>query len=277
MALTLNGYDVKEKSVADDIENADLGNVWSNQILTRHWQLISVPGHNRGASAYQSFEAEDNYELKVSQIAMSHLGGDTGDLEVVLYEADMNHRPKGNELMKVTIPFGTPDLFKEFREIDWETGINPDYQVHVGTLYVIEIRRAEGEIDTSPARGEYVGLTGNTYADGRTKAQTDYWGYDTIYTGWTDYPNNDVIFRNFGTTVVIFGPNNPSPLQIFPLTRPGAYDPDLIWVPGEWTDPNTYVSPEWGGPSRYFATGGGKWGQQLVAVGNGKVYYTELD
>ena len=67
------------------------------------------------------------------------------------------------------------------------------------------------------------------------------------------------------------------PLPSFPSGRPIAYDPDLIWVPGEWTDPSTYVSPEWGEPSRYFATGGGKWGQQLVVVGNGKVYYTELD
>lgn len=69
----------------------------------------------------------------------------------------------------------------------------------------------------------------------------------------------------------------PDPMPSFPDARPASYDPDLIWVPGEWTDPDTYVPPEWGEPSRYFATGGGQWGQQLVVVGNGKVYYSELN
>ncbi len=69
----------------------------------------------------------------------------------------------------------------------------------------------------------------------------------------------------------------PDEMPSFPDERPDAYDPDLIWVPGEWTDPDTYVPPEWGEPSRYFATGGGQWGQQLVVVGNGKVYYSELN
>ena len=72
----------------------------------------------------------------------------------------------------------------------------------------------------------------------------------------------------------------------FPPSRPVYYDPDDYWIPGKW-DGDTYTPPEWkdtpydwgGGstPLRYFATGGGRWGIQLVAVGHGLVYYEELD
>ncbi|MHC4625066.1 MAG: hypothetical protein ACYS4W_14325 [Planctomycetota bacterium] len=60
-------------------------------------------------------------------------------------------------------------------------------------------------------------------------------------------------------------------LIAFPPSRPDGYDPDLIWTPGEWTDPSTYVDPGWG--TTYVATGGGRWGQNLVAAGNNLIYY----
>ena len=76
-------------------------------------------------------------------------------------------------------------------------------------------------------------------------------------------------------------PRNPArpdaDLPDFPADRPDDYAPDDFWIPGEW-DGDTYTPPEWAGPTpgRYFATGGGRWGQQLVAVGHGLIYYEEL-
>jgi len=64
-------------------------------------------------------------------------------------------------------------------------------------------------------------------------------------------------------------------ITVFPPTRPEGYDPDLPWLPGDWTD-DVYTPPEWGDISDYVATGGGRWGQHLVAVGKSKVYYESL-
>ena len=57
----------------------------------------------------------------------------------------------------------------------------------------------------------------------------------------------------------------PDDLATFPIARPADYDPNLYWQPVTW---------EWGEVP--VATGGGRWGQQLVAMGNGKVYYEAL-
>lgn len=69
----------------------------------------------------------------------------------------------------------------------------------------------------------------------------------------------------------------PDDLPDFPADRPDGYTPDDFWIPGKW-DGDTYTPPEWGPPTngRYFATGGGRWGLQLVAVGHGLIYYEEL-
>jgi hypothetical protein len=67
-------------------------------------------------------------------------------------------------------------------------------------------------------------------------------------------------------------------LPAYPPDRPDDYAPDSFWIPDEW-DGDTYTPPEWSSdpiPGRYFATGGGRWGQQLVVAGNNLVYYSEL-
>lgn len=66
-------------------------------------------------------------------------------------------------------------------------------------------------------------------------------------------------------------PEPPDDLITFPPSRPDDYNPDLYWPPGEWTDPDTYVPGDW--RSDYVATGGGRWGQNLVVCGNKKIYY----
>lgn len=93
--------------------------------------------------------------------------------------------------------------------------------------------------------------------------------------GWLLGPMSGMIkFFLYGTWFPVPEPPDPSipdDLTPFPPDRPDAYDPDLIWQPGEWTDPDTYVPGDWG--SGYVATGGGRWGQNLVVAGNQKIYY----
>ena len=84
----------------------------------------------------------------------------------------------------------------------------------------------------------------------------------------------DSMFEAWGIPVNALGwPYLPD----LPADRPDAYDPDQFWLPGEWVG-DVYTDPKWGEPgdSKYFATGGGRWGQQLVAVGHSAVYFEEL-
>lgn len=97
-------------------------------------------------------------------------------------------------------------------------------------------------------------------------------------TDWFPNSTAGLLFQLYGTLVVPRDPDRPdADLPSFPPARPDIYTPDDFWIPGDW-DGDTYTPPEWAGPTpgRYFATGGGRWGQQLVAVGHGKVYYEEL-
>ena len=66
------------------------------------------------------------------------------------------------------------------------------------------------------------------------------------------------------------GPGGPAPAPIealptFPAVRPVDYDPNLFWQPGEF---------DWG--LDFVATGVGRWNQQLIAMGHGKLFYEAL-
>ena len=64
------------------------------------------------------------------------------------------------------------------------------------------------------------------------------------------------------------------PLTTFPTARPGGYEPDLTWQPGYWTG-NVYTPPEFA--IDFQESGGGRWGQQLVVVGNDRIYYEQRE
>ena len=67
-----------------------------------------------------------------------------------------------------------------------------------------------------------------------------------------------------------------SPPELIVPARPDDYDEDLIWVPGEW-DGDDYTPPAWDDiPGNYAAAGGGRYNQNLVAVGHNLVYYEEF-
>jgi hypothetical protein len=99
---------------------------------------------------------------------------------------------------------------------------------------------------------------------------------------FTEYRVDDlVLFDRILTTdeideirAFIFVPDTaPSGLTPFPSARPDDYNPDFFWQPDNWTG-DTYVPSDWG--PGYVATGGGRWGQQLVVVGKDLVYYEAL-
>ena len=93
-----------------------------------------------------------------------------------------------------------------------------------------------------------------------------YWRVDA-YSEW-GYATGDV--WSFAIAAIDYVP----PIPPFPSSRPDDYNPDLPWLPGEWN--GTYTPPEWGEPTDYVATGGGRWGRQLVVVGKSLVYYESL-
>jgi hypothetical protein len=96
--------------------------------------------------------------------------------------------------------------------------------------------------------------------------------------GGTPYGGSNLLFELTGTEIIPRDPERPDADTItFPSTRPDAYNPDQIWDPGQWVG-DVYTDPEWAAPGagRYFATGGGRWNQQLVVCGNGQVYYEAL-
>jgi len=70
-------------------------------------------------------------------------------------------------------------------------------------------------------------------------------------------------------------PGQADNLPEFPASRPDDYEPDSIWTPSD----EPYTQPDWQDPgfSNYQAAGGGRWGQQLVVAGNGRVYYEERE
>jgi len=67
------------------------------------------------------------------------------------------------------------------------------------------------------------------------------------------------------------------PPDLITETRPVDYDPDLVWVPGEW-DGDEYTPPHWDEiPGNYVAAGGGRFNQNLVVAGNNKIYYEDYE
>jgi hypothetical protein len=64
------------------------------------------------------------------------------------------------------------------------------------------------------------------------------------------------------------------PLPTFPASRPGAYDPDEIWQPGEWSG-GVWTTGQFA--IDYQSASGGRWQQQLVVAGNDRIYYEPRD
>jgi hypothetical protein len=109
---------------------------------------------------------------------------------------------------------------------------------------------------------------------------TDYypgacWLHVRDSTGWTELDNgvnfSDRAFQVYGVDIGVVLP--PGPAVGFPTSRPSGYNPNFHWQPGVWAG-GVYTGSFW--DTSYVATGGGRWGQQLVVAGNKQIWYEEL-
>jgi hypothetical protein len=143
-------------------------------------------------------------------------------------------------------------------------------RVHDSTT-TLESDKTSSSMPTSllsvPAGGFFVRNLGTPGGGNDIGAFTQFW-YDDL-----------VVFRRILDPTEIddiwtgdFGPEPPGDLDPFPPDRPSGYDPDPRWQPGEWN--GGFTPPRWDTP--YVATGGGRWGRQLIGIGRDQIYYEEL-
>jgi len=220
------------------------------------------------------------YGFTVSSILLrlAKYGAPKGVFTVSLYETVLSgryHVPTGSPLATASILH--PDVTAYPYSIPW----NP-----VGALYPFIFSTPPIILPTvtyvimfssSPCSSSaFVGLGASTLGiegNGASAGQIYYSGVT-----WQSWPTSSTVFQLYGEVIIPRNPARPdADLPDFPADRPDDYAPDDFWIPGEWND-DVYTPPNWGPPTneRYFATGGGRWGQQLVAVGHGLVYYEEL-
>lgn len=251
-----------------------------------------------------TFVAQSTYTFARMALRMGRRGpGGLGPLTAELYLADENDLPMGSILATASITEPSQTYpYAYWKEFNWNTPVQvtsgtkyavfvyryndiapastyPNYSfVHYDLLYTLDpnfaIRRGSGYTDNGPPPVPPV----NWYDNVSVTYFRNYALPPDTFSGSCSAVSScqGVITRRIRITV----------LSDFPPGRPVGYNPDDFWIPGKW-DGDIYTPPEWkdtpyewgGGstPLRYFATGGGRWGIQLVAVGHGLVYYEELD
>jgi len=275
----LNQLVVKECFPGSDLDY-DPANVSPSNWISIGDMAIHTNSTSNDVRLSQSFTAIENYELKVSQLRLFRTGVDDPNYQVILYAADANGYPTGAALMKKTLSGG--NSLEEWRDIIWTTAVGAGYELQKGNVYCIVLKYETIPLEWTHYRQYW--KYGSGYSGGSMSAYLlsdlpdSGWGKTYPFGGiWggTHLTGSDFIFRNFGDPEIVVS-YNPDDLITFPPTRPDAYDPDLSWLPGDWTD-DVYTSPKWGTSSDYVATGGGRWGQNLVVAGNKKIYYEAFE
>ena len=109
---------------------------------------------------------------------------------------------------------------------------------------------------------------------------TTYYGlqaYNYLYTDaigtWSLDTGKNTWLSIYGTVSVSIPPGTPDDITPFPPDCCSSTENDLFWQPGVWSG-DVYTDPYWG--SGYVATGGGRWGRQLVVAGDNSVWYEAL-
>ena len=92
------------------------------------------------------------------------------------------------------------------------------------------------------------------------------------YNQWLDYANGDLYIASDEWSFTI-DPSYVPPITPFPPDCCSNTENDYFWQPGVWSG-DVYTDPYWG--SGYVATGGGRWGRQLVVAGDNSVWYEAL-
>jgi len=168
------------------------------------------------------------------------------------------------------------------------TGAYPP--VYTGSLYEFDfggyIPLGIGEQICFVLYSSHVGISGglntwtavkwstNTQAGAATPHIRMQYTYTGTPTGAWLYPLSSWAFgfQIVGSLVIPVPPGTPDDLTPFPPSCCSDTENDYFWQPGVWSG-DDYTDPYWG--SGYVATGGGRWGRNLVVAGNGKVYYED--
>lgn len=231
---------------------------------------VTIPNRWLG----QSFTPQSSYQITSVRIPIRRKSSDTGhgDMTVSIYEAGLNDNPVFSPLVtgiiaNADIPVTGSGSGLAWIEVEFGTLITASK----GTTKVIVASFPDATAEYSSANQlTWWGAISSDYELGFTQLSDD------GGVNWNDRTAGAFEFRDrgfevWGQDIVVPVPTPDDLISFPPSERPDDYDPDLFWQPGEWTDPNTYVSPSWG--TGYVATGGGRWGQNLVVAGNNKVYY----
>ena len=197
---TYGGYTGYESPLEDDVEdNADLLLAWeSGSYQITNFVYGGYPD-DEGQIVYQAFEAEATYTLKITRAVLfrNGEGGDVPLMTAKLYLADEDDKPTGAALM-VSPTFGgwahLPGLWVgNWADINWKDGSPKDYELQVGTKYVIEISCAELSY-YSGFTADWMGWCTNDPVVFSGESNQYWW---TPYNWWTD-SGYICLFRNFG-------------------------------------------------------------------------------
>jgi hypothetical protein len=158
----------------------------------------------------------------------------------------------------------------QFAQGAWETFVFQPIRLSKDVTYAVTLQCDTSWLDATKDRAYWWAFSANT-TNFSPSYGTGAVNFNTYLNGWTAALNG----YHYRLNGVPLGVSQPDPLPGFPSSRPTDYDPDQIWTPSE----ESYTEPEWQDPgfSNYQAAGGGRWGQQLVAVGKGLVYYEQRE
>jgi len=229
------------------------------------------------------FKPSTSYELLYTEISQFAYGQENnpgiesvGPVTAELLLADENYQPIGSVLSVASFPElldpGTGSWM--WTGGSWSNSITLDpslwYCIRLTRFTPVSLIYRELYIGSCT-----VSSPNNKFLYGGVQLDSKYLPYPEIpypppwVLNMTSY---SFIFRNYANVWT----DKPDNLPDFVPSRPDDYDPDLPWLPDEW-DGDTYTPSDWGDSTDYVATGGGRWGQNLVVAGNKKIYYEAFE
>ena len=241
------------------------------------YNFVGNPTFNLARIAYTSVDEPADewyaqtlvplYNLNVSKLGLSTLclpgTNVTGTVTLSIRAINDANEPIGSDMRygSAAIEFGAPQV-PTWQDVE----LNANYIFLAGYTYCIV---AHIQLSAIPMPST-VGVGTYNYANGSLFSSVD-------GESWSSYGSYDMVVGLYGSVYVPPSPSEPADITDFPTTRPDGYDPDLIWTPDDWTD-DVYTPSEWDEPAgNYTVAGGGRWGQNLIAVGKDLIYYEAIE
>jgi len=201
--------------------------------------------------------------------------GATGTpIEVTLYNTDSNYLPTtvlATSITNITASDLTTATVN-VNNAEWHNFEFDAITLTQGSTYAIGIRN----LDAYPWNGQYLVIFVFTVAGSNHTPNYFFRGaeYKIPAGAWSLRAGGSISFhyKVNGTIIVPVPPGTPDDLTPFPPSCCSNTENDYYWQPGVWNG-DVYTDPSWG--SGYVATGGGRWGRNLVVAGHGLVYYED--